>query len=75
MTPQQDLLFPVTRTQKITSLITRGMAGLGVVLSGLWALITYVVPAPSTFGFTFISWKGVVLVVSTFLFLSTVSIG
>ncbi len=75
LTLQQDLLAPVTRTQKITSLITRGMAGLGVVLSGLWALITYVVPDPSTLGFTFISWKSVVLVVSTFLFLSAVSIG
>lgn len=75
MTPQQDLLAPVTRTQKFTSLITRGMAGLGVVLSGLWALITYVVPDPSTLGFTFVSWKSVVLVVGTFLFLSAVSIG
>ncbi|MAB99784.1 MAG: hypothetical protein CMK71_17225 [Pseudomonadaceae bacterium] len=75
MTPQQDLLIPVTPTQKITSLITRCMAGLGVVLSGLWALITYAVPDPSAFGFTFISWKSVVLVVCTFLFLSAVSIG
>ncbi|WP_413704514.1 hypothetical protein [Pseudomonas sp. Pseusp16] len=73
--PQQDLLAPVTRTQKITSLITRGMAGLGVVLSGLWALITYAVPDPSVFGFSFISWKSVVLVVSTFLLLSAISIG
>lgn len=51
------------------------MAGLGVVLGALWALITYAVPDPSVFGFSFISWKNVVLLVSTFLFLGVVSIG
>lgn len=75
MTPQQDSLTALTRTQKVTSLITRGMAGLGVVLGALWALITYAVPDPSVFGFSFISWKNVVLLVSTFLFLGVVSIG
>ncbi|MCU7645960.1 hypothetical protein [Pseudomonas piscis] len=70
----QDSLTPPTRTQKLTSLITRGMAGLGVVLSGLWALITYAVPDPSIFGFSFVSWKNVVLLVSTFLFLAAVSL-
>ena len=75
MTPQQDSLTAPTRTQKVTSLITRGMAGLGVVLGALWALITYTVPDPSVFGFSFISWKNVVLLVSTFLFLGVVSIG
>jgi len=73
--PQQDSPIAITRTQKITSLITRGMAGLGVILGALWALITYAVPDPSVFGFSFISWKNVVLLVSTFLFLGVVSIG
>ncbi|SEC14217.1 hypothetical protein SAMN05216178_3604 [Pseudomonas saponiphila] len=71
----QDSIAPSTRTQKLTSLITRGMAGLGVVLSALWALITYAVPDPSVFGFSFVSWKNVVLLVSTFLFLGAISLG
>ncbi|WLI14820.1 MULTISPECIES: hypothetical protein [Pseudomonas] len=75
MISPQDSAIPLTRTQKITSLITRGMAGLGVVLGAMWALITYAVPDPSVFGFSFISWKNVVLLVSTFLFLGAVSIG
>lgn len=75
MTPSQDLSAPLSRTQKLTSLITRGMAGLGVLLGAMWALITYAVPDPSVFGFSFISWKNVVLLVSTFMFLGAVSIG
>jgi hypothetical protein len=51
------------------------MAGLGVLLGAMWALITYAVPDPSVFGFSFISWKNVVLLVSTFMFLGAVSIG
>lgn len=73
--PQQDPPIPPTRAQKVTSLITRAMAGLGIVLGAMWALITYVVPDPSVFGFSFISWKNVVLFVSTFLFLGALSIG
>ncbi|VVO03085.1 hypothetical protein PS858_00433 [Pseudomonas fluorescens] len=75
MIPQQDSLTAPTRTQKVASMITRGMAGLGVLLGAMWALITYAVPDPSVFGFSFISWKNVVLLVSTFLFLGVVSIG
>lgn len=75
MLSHQDLPVPLSRTQKLTSLITRGMAGLGVLLGAMWALITYVVPDPSVFGFSFISWKNVVLLVSTFMFLGAVSIG
>jgi hypothetical protein len=73
--PQHDSLAPFTRTQKFTSLIARGIAGIGVVLSVMWTLITYFVPDPSVLGFSFISWKNVVLLVSTFLFLATLSIG
>lgn len=51
------------------------MAGIGVLLSIMWALITYVVPDPSIFGFSFISWKNVVLLVCAFLFMGAVSIG
>ncbi|WP_017904038.1 hypothetical protein [Pseudomonas asplenii] len=72
MTPQAD--SPPTRTRKLTSLITRSVTGLGVLLGALWALITYVVPDPSVFGFSFISWKNVVLLVSTFIYLGTLSI-
>lgn len=75
MTPQHDSSFKITSTQKIASLITRGMAGLGAVLAIMWALITYVVPDPSVFGFSFISWKNVILLVSTFLFLMAISLG
>ena len=62
-------------TRKMASLITRCMTGLGVVLTVMWALITYVVPDPSVFGFSFVSWKNVILLVSTFLFLMAISIG
>ncbi|NWB47725.1 hypothetical protein [Pseudomonas gingeri] len=75
MAPHQDSLASLTLTQKATSIIARGIAGLSVLLSAMWALITYVVPDPSVFGFSFISWKNVVLLVSTFLFLGTLSIG
>ncbi|WP_236193926.1 hypothetical protein [Pseudomonas glycinae] len=75
MLSHQDLPVPLSRTQKLTSLITRGMAGLSVLLGAMWALITYVVPDPSVFGFSFVSWKNVVLLVSTFMFLGAVSIG
>ncbi|WDG50481.1 hypothetical protein [Pseudomonas chlororaphis] len=71
---QQNSPAPLTRTQRITSLITRGMAGIGVVLSALWALITYAIPDPSVFGFSFINWKNVVLLVGTFLLLGALSI-
>jgi hypothetical protein len=73
LTPQ-DSLIALTRTQKFTLLITRGMTGLSVVLGAMWALITYAVPDPSVFGFSFISWKNVVLLVSTFMFLGAISI-
>lgn len=73
--PQQDSLEPFTRTQKVASWITRAMACLGFVLGVMWTLITYVVPDPSVLGFSFISWRNVVLLVSTFLFLMVVSIG
>ena len=73
--PQDSLSTATTRTQNITSMITRGMTGLGVLLGGLWALITYVVPDPSVFGFSFVSWKNIILLVSTFLFLMAISLG
>ncbi|MDR3560381.1 MAG: hypothetical protein P4N59_02910, partial [Negativicutes bacterium] len=73
--PQHDSLAPFTPVQKAASLITRGMAGLSVVLGVMWALITYFVPDHSVLGFSFISWKNVVLLVSTFLFLGAISIG
>ncbi|WP_273823353.1 MULTISPECIES: hypothetical protein [Pseudomonas] len=72
--PPADSLAPLTRTQKLASLITRAVAGLSVILAALWALITYVVPDPSVFGFSFISWKNVVLLVSTFIYLGSLSL-
>lgn len=75
--PDSSAQLSLTKTpfaQKVPVLIARGMAGLGVVLSLIWALITYFVPDPSVLGFSFISWKNVVLLVSTFLFLGAVSI-
>lgn len=46
-----------------------------MVLSIMWALITYAVPDPSVLGFSFISWKNVVVLVSAFLFMGAISIG
>lgn len=71
---QQDLHLPSPRNSKIVSFIARAMTGLGILLGVMWALITYVVPDPSVFGFSFINWKNVVLLVSTFSFLGAVSI-
>ncbi|MBX8501698.1 hypothetical protein K5D56_12720 [Pseudomonas cichorii] len=73
--PSPDSSPPLNRTQKITSWIAKGMTGIGVVLGVMWTLITYAIPDPSVLGFSFISWKNVVLLVSTFLFLGVVSIG
>lgn len=72
---QQDLPLPSTRNSKIASFIARAMTGLGILLGVMWALITYVVPDPSVFGFSFINWRNVVLLVSTFTFLGAVSVG
>ncbi len=50
------------------------MTGLGVVLGGMWAMITYLVPDPSVFGFGFINWRNIVLLVSLFTVLGALSI-
>ncbi|WP_271408099.1 hypothetical protein [Pseudomonas sp. Q1-7] len=71
---QQELPLPSTRSSKITSLVARIMTGLGALLGIMWALITYAVPDPSVFGFSFINWKNVVLFVSTFTFLGAISV-
>lgn len=76
---QQDLPLPnapvaPAPASKVASLVARVMTGLGVVLGLMWALITYVVPDPSVFGFSFINWKNVVLLVSTFTVLGALSI-
>ncbi|MCY1269786.1 hypothetical protein D9M68_127700 [compost metagenome] len=71
---QQAISPPFTRNSKIASFIARAMTGLGILLGAMWALITYVVPDPSVFGFSFINWRNVVLLVSTFTFLGAVSL-
>ncbi len=72
--PQQDLSLS-TSSSRITSMLARAMAGLSILLGAMWALITYAVPDPSVFGFSFINWRNVVLLVSTFSFLGAISIG
>ena len=62
------------RTNQITSLAARIMTGLGVVLGGMWAIITYLVPDPSVFGFGFINWRNIVLLVSVFTVLGALSL-
>lgn len=62
------------RSNQITSLAAKIMTGLGVVLGGMWAIITYLVPDPSVFGFGFINWRNIVLLVSVFTVLGALSI-
>lgn len=62
------------RRHHITSLVAKIMTGLGVVLGGMWAMITYLVPDPSVFGFGFINWRNIVLLVSLFTVLGALSI-
>lgn len=69
---QQSL--PVTRGNRITSIAAKVMTGMGVVLGGMWAIITYLVPDPSVFGFGFINWRNIVLLVSTFTLLGSLSL-
>ncbi|BBH44420.1 hypothetical protein [Pseudomonas sp. KU43P] len=71
---QMEQALPATRSNRITTLIAKIMTGVGVVLGGMWAIITYLVPDPSVFGFGFINWRNIVLLVSTFLLLSSLSI-
>ncbi|MDR0277716.1 MAG: hypothetical protein LBJ37_07515 [Paucimonas sp.] len=63
-----------TRSNQITALAARITTGLGVVLGGMWAMITYLVPDPSVFGFGFINWRNIVLLVSVFTVLGALSI-
>ncbi len=63
-----------TRSNQITSLVAKIMTGLGVVLGGMWAIITYLVPDPSVFGFGFINWRNIVLLVSVFTVLGALSV-
>lgn len=69
---EQTLLS--TRSSRITSLVAKVMTGIGVLLGGMWAVITYLVPDPSVFGFAFINWRNIVLLVSTFTLLGSLSI-
>lgn len=71
----QDALMNPAPNSKVTSALTRVMAGLSVLLGAMWALITYVFPDPSVFGFGFVNWKNLVLLVSVFTFFSVLSIG
>lgn len=73
MSPAEQTL-PSTRSGQVTSLVAKAMTGIGVVLGGLWAVITYLVPDPSVFGFSFINWRNIVLLVSTFTLLTSLSL-
>lgn len=69
-----ETTIPNTHSSRVGQSVARVMAGISALLGGLWALITYVFPDPSVFGFGFINWKNVILLVSVFLFLGTLSI-
>ncbi|MFT0868554.1 hypothetical protein [Pseudomonas sp. CAM1A] len=71
---QAEQTLPTTRSSRITSLVAKVMTGMGVLLGGMWAVITYLVPDPSVFGFGFINWRNIVLLVSAFTLLSSLSI-
>ena len=71
---QMEQSLPSTRSNRITTLVAKVMTGVGVALGGMWAVITYLVPDPSVFGFGFLNWRNIVLLVSTFLLLSSLSI-
>lgn len=71
----QDAPMNPTPNSKVTSALTRVMTGLSVLLGAMWALITYVFPDPSVFGFGFVNWKNLVLLVSAFSFFGVLSIG
>lgn len=64
-----------TQSKRFATLVARAMTGLSVILGGMWAVITYVFPDPSIFGFNFINWKNLVLFISSFIFLGVLSIG
>lgn len=66
---------PLLPQKRLNVAITKVMAGISATLGAMWALITYVFPDPSVFGFGFLNWKNLILVISVFLFLAAVSIG
>jgi len=50
-------------------LLTKITAAISTLLGVLWAIITYVFPDPSVFGFSieFLNWKNMIIIVSTFV--------
>ncbi|WP_256262128.1 hypothetical protein [Pseudomonas costantinii] len=66
---------PLLPQKRLNIAITKVMAGISATLGAMWALITYVFPDPSVFGFGFINWKNLILLISVFLFLAALSIG
>lgn len=66
---------PLLPQKRLNVAITKVMAGISATLGAMWALITYVFPDPSVFGFGFLNWKNLILVISVFLFLAALSIG
>ncbi|WP_248747920.1 hypothetical protein [Pseudomonas sp. MWU12-2037] len=69
-------MAPLQDPPASTSTIARCITSLVVVLIPMmWALITYLVPDPSVLGFSFISWRNIVLLASAFLFFIAISIG
>ncbi|KAF1019203.1 MAG: hypothetical protein GAK37_03727 [Pseudomonas sp.] len=61
--------------KKLNVAITKIMTGISATLGAMWALITYVFPNPSVFGFGFVNWRNLILLISVFLFLAALSIG
>lgn len=71
---RMEQTLQAARSNRVTSMVAKIMTGIGVALGAMWAVITYLVPDPSVFGFGFINWRNIVLLVSTFALLSSLSI-
>jgi hypothetical protein len=65
----------LTTARNTNSLIARSMTGTGALIAAMWALITYVFPDPTIFGFGFLNWKNVIMLISAFTLFSTLVIG
>lgn len=65
----------LTNAKNTNSVIARSMTGTGALIAAMWALITYVFPDPTIFGFGFLNWKNVIMLISAFTLFSTLTLG
>jgi hypothetical protein len=70
-TKQGKAMDAVQSPNKLSVILTKITAAISTLLGMLWAIITYVFPDPSVFGFSveFLNWKTMIIIVSTFVLL------